>query len=147
MYEINKSFQFEPPAHTFHSSSIYTSHHITYLRASLSALMAAFSSSVFSTTSLSSVDIHRCVAVAVVVLVAVEDVRRLRRIVVVVVVARGAHATATLRAVACRRNRAATILQILVENMCDNYTLVRPDGSVFFFFFFYSTAIRPPATK
>jgi hypothetical protein len=90
--------------------------------------MAAFSSSVFSTTSLSSVeDIQRCVVtvdiglVPFVLVTEEEDARRLRRM-VVVVVARGAQATATLRADALRRNRAATILHkqrlLIVENMC-----------------------------
>jgi hypothetical protein len=134
---MNKPICFEYPAHVFHSlqfelhitSYHFTSQHFTYLRASLSALMAAFSSSVFSTTSLSPVeDIQRCVVTAPdvtapEVLVTAEDARRLRRmVVVVVVVARGAHATATLRADAFRRNRAATILHkqrlLMVENMC-----------------------------
>jgi hypothetical protein len=113
---------------TLHCTLHFTAQDFTtYLRASLSALMAAFSSSVFWTTSLSSVeDIQRCdvpvpVDVAPDVLVTEEDARRLRRM-VVVVVARGAHATATLRADAFRRNRAATILHkqrlLIVENMC-----------------------------
>lgn len=90
--------------------------------------MAAFSSSVFSTTSLSPAEvIQRCavtVDVAPDVLATEEedDARRLRRMVVVafvvVVAARGAHATATLRADAFNRNIAATILPILVGNMC-----------------------------
>jgi hypothetical protein len=89
--------------------------------------MAAFSSSVFSTTSLSPAEvIQRCavtVDVAPDVLATEEedDARRLRRMVVVAVVvvaARGAHATATLRADAFNRNIAATILPILVGNMC-----------------------------
>jgi hypothetical protein len=79
--------------------------------------MAAFCSSVFSTTSFESDDIQRCICVA-----EEDDVRILRRRsadvlmettdAVVVVATRGAHATATLRADcdACRRNRAATIL-------------------------------------
>jgi hypothetical protein len=91
--------------------------------------MAAFSSSVLSTTSFGSVDIQRCV----VVVVATDAVRKLRcsnavladTVVDKVVVTRGAHATATLRADALRRNRAATILHKLrllltAENMCND---------------------------